>query len=155
MKCFLHVIFVLTPLYIFSQSNMKDENTNLITSYFQGVKQAETNNLSNNNDNSIKNNTLKETNTFYRSYVHINQIGNHNFSKVSIRNDFETITQKGSKNSYESYGSPYTDLKTTTEVIQEGVSNSLQIYGKNSLMDNITINQKSNFKTIVIKNYQN
>ena len=39
------------------------------------------------------------------------------------------------------------------QVNQEGTLNSVQVFGENSLMKDAKINQKSDFKSIVVKNY--
>ena len=68
--------------------------------------------------------------------------------------DSQDVTQFGNNNDYKYY-TFYNKNNTNIVVNQEGNQNSLQIFGENSLMKDATIFQKSNFKSIVIKNFRN
>ena len=41
----------------------------------------------------------------------------------------------------------------TSTVEQKGTLNSVQVFGENSMMKDAKINQKSDYKSIVVKNY--
>ena len=62
------------------------------------------------------------------------------------------MTQAGQKNNYEYYNY-YSNENSNMQVNQEGTLNSVQVFGENSLMKDAKINQKSDFKSIVVKNY--
>jgi hypothetical protein len=85
--------------------------------------------------------------------VIINQIGQNNVIDISTHiNTSQEISQLGNNNYY-SFIDYYSNSTNNFNVLQNGNSNSLQIYGTNSLINNISIVQKSNFKTIIINNY--
>lgn len=86
--------------------------------------------------------------------VVLNQVGLYNVADISqSKQTKQTVNQLGSKNYY-SFTDFYNSSAVNFSVLQQGNSNSLQIYGTNSLMDGMQISQKSNFKNIVIKNYK-
>lgn len=83
----------------------------------------------------------------------INQIGSNNnlyIRKNSLSS--QTIEQSG-ENNYFSFINYYNSQPSNFEVLQHGKSNSIQIYGENSIINNLQIIQKTNFKSIIIKNY--
>ena len=85
--------------------------------------------------------------------IEFNQIGVDNLIDIrNTGNDGQSITQKGDNNNY-NFINFYSNLPSSFNIIQQGNSNSLQIYGENSLIKNISIVQKTNFKTLIIKNY--
>ena len=67
-------------------------------------------------------------------------------------NNTEVVNQLGNKNYY-SFINYYNNSPLNLNILQKGNSNNLQIYGQNSLIENMSIVQKSNSKTIIIKNY--
>ena len=137
------IIFLfLVNFTIYSQQI--DENTLVINNYFQEVNEKLT----------IDDPSLLKTNV--QSYVNLVQVGNENNIYINSLQvgDNQTINQVGNQNNYEYYNY-YSKENSNLNVNQEGILNSLQIFGENSLMKNATINQKSNFKTVVIKNYTN
>ena len=121
-----------------------DENTLIINTYFQTVSEMPIE----------KQATLPNTDT--QSYVNLVQTGNENsiYIKSLQTGDNQAVNQTGNENNYEYYNY-YSQENSNLQVNQEGTLNSLQIFGENSLMKNATINQKSDFKSIVIKNYTN
>ena len=145
----LEIMKKLVSLFIFIvtfQANITaqqtDDTTLVINNYFQTV-----------NDNLIvKTSTLPNANA--QSYVNLVQVGNQNtiYIKSLQTGDEQVVNQKGNKNNYEYYNY-YSQENSNLKVNQEGNQNSLQIFGENSLMNNATINQKSNYKGMVIKNY--
>ena len=143
-----YLIFFL-GLFSFFQASLRaqqtDDNTLLIQKYFESTT---------NKDQDIE--KRFEQNQESLSYVMTVQVGNDN--KIYINSlqsgDNQVINQTGTQNNYEYYNY-YSQENTNMIINQEGTLNSLQIFGENSLMKNAKINQKSDFKSIVIKNYTN
>lgn len=93
------------------------------------------------------------TNTSNINLVSLNQIGNYNNIDISKKsNASQKIVQIGDNNDY-NFISYYSQMPLDLNVLQKGNSNALHIYGENSIIKNISIVQKSNFKTLIIKNY--
>ena len=89
------------------------------------------------------------------SYVDLQQIGrNNNIYINSVDRDIQQVKQQGNQNNYENY-TYQTNQQSNKSINQEGNLNSLLIFGENSLMKNLIINQKADFQSIVIKNYTN
>lgn len=87
------------------------------------------------------------------NYLSVSQVGINNI--VEVKNgteDQQLINQRG-KDNYYSFIDYYNNSPTKMNVFQQGNANALHIYGTNSLMENIKITQKSNYKTILIRNY--
>lgn len=83
----------------------------------------------------------------------ITQIGDGNL--LSVRTgvkDFQKINQKGNRNYY-NFINYYNSRPSNVNILQQGEGNSLHIYGKNSFMDKIKIYQKSDYKSITIRNF--
>lgn len=121
-----------------------DENTYKINLYFQLAKEASVLN----NKAPTKNNKHAQSN-----FVSLNQIGNNN--KIDIEQngvDSQTVNQLGNNNYY-NFINYYNNIASDFNIIQQGNTNNLQIYGENSIIKNISIIQKSDFKTLIIKNY--
>jgi hypothetical protein len=121
-----------------------DENKFIINEYFRVIEE---------------NPTIKKplsANSDIASYVNLMQTGRDNniYIKSLQTGDNQVINQVGYKNNYEYYNFYSTD-KSSLSVNQEGILNSLQIFGENSLMKDAVINQKSDFKSVIIKNYTN
>lgn len=88
-----------------------------------------------------------------QNYLSINQIGINNVAELkSGARDLQLVGQKG-KNNYYSFIDYYNTSPTKMDIFQQGTANSLQVYGTNSLMENVKIIQKSNYKTIIVRNY--
>jgi len=87
------------------------------------------------------------------NYVKLNQKGNNNQIDLKLRsNDNQTVNQLG-ENNYFQFINYYNSSPSNFNIVQQGKANNLQIYGENSIIRNISIIQKSNFKTLIIKNY--
>ena len=74
---------------------------------------------------------------------------------VDLKNstyDVHNILQEG-KNNHFQYINYYNSTPSLLNIQQQGNSNLLQIYGKNSIIERITVIQKANFKSLIIKNY--
>lgn len=120
-----------------------DENTFIINQYFQN----------NQNNYSLMNRTAVSNNA--ETYVNLIQTGyNNNIRLNSLNEDTQTVHQVGNKNDYENFVY-FNKEKTNKTINQEGNMNSLLIFGENSMMKNLIINQKADFQSIVIKNFTN
>lgn len=86
--------------------------------------------------------------------VNLTQIGINNVSDISQSQQTSQSVKQFGRNNYYSYIDFRNSNPINLEVLQQGNSNSLQIYGSNSLSNGMKIVQKSNFKNIVIKNYK-
>jgi len=128
---------------IFSQE-ITNKNDFIINKYFQ---------LNNNPSLVLENDATSINQSLKSSYIILNQTGN--FNQVDLKtnlNDSQTVNQFGNKNNY-TFINYYNNNPSNFNILQQGTSNFLQIYGQNSIINNISIIQKSNFKTIQIINY--
>ena len=125
-------------------AQFSDSNTDAINQYFQ---------VSVNETKVAKTESVK-TNPKAGSYVEIVQTGVENNININSlqAGDEQVVTQAGQKNNYEYYNY-YSNENSNMQVNQEGTLNSVQVFGENSLMKDAKINQKSDFKSIVVKNY--
>lgn len=88
------------------------------------------------------------------NFVNLNQIGNYNNIDIKQKDkDSQIVTQLGNKNYYNFISYYNNSASSKFNIVQKGNSNALHIYGENSIIKNISIVQKSNFKTLVIRNY--
>ena len=83
----------------------------------------------------------------------LNQIGYGNQIDVKSNvNNNQTVTQLGNDNEYQ-FLTYYSNDVSNFNIIQQGNSNTLHIYGENSLVKNLSIVQKANSKAVIVKNY--
>ena len=125
-------------------AQFSDNNTEAINQYFQ---------ININQPVQTKSASLP-TDPNIGSYVEIVQTGKENNIHInSLQNgDEQVVNQTGQKNNYEYYNY-YSNENSSMQVNQEGNLNSVQVFGENSLMKDAKINQKSDYKSIVVKNY--
>lgn len=81
----------------------------------------------------------------------LKQEGVGNYSNVKAKTKSLTVNQKGEEN-FNEFITYYGEGNLTMDILQEGVGNSILIYGENSLINNMKIVQKSNHKDIIITN---
>ncbi len=81
----------------------------------------------------------------------LKQEGVGNYSNVQAAAESLNITQKGEDN-FNEFITFYGEGNLTVNIFQEGVDNSIKIYGENSLIDNMSIVQKANHQDIIITN---
>lgn len=147
MKNRTNIVIALVMLFgVFSSNSyaqITDENTYIINKYFQVAQ----------NEALLKENGAL-TNTYTQNnLVQLNQIGNYNQINIkSTSNNTQSIDQIGNSNNY-TFINYYNNNASQFNIMQQGNSNSLQIYGQNSIIDNISILQKSNYKTLIITNF--
>lgn len=121
-----------------------DENSLLIQQYFQNF-----------NNGSLVSQDTKELarSSFNKSVILLTQRGDNNSIGIKKNGkESQVVSQVGSDNYY-NFINYYNSNPSNLTILQQGRSNSLQIYGQNSIIENISIIQKSNFKSLVIKNY--
>lgn len=136
------MLYILSYVAVFAQ--FSDENTNAINQYFSNIRENPVSILTQVNENLNVVGFQLEQNGL-DNLIHVNnlQLG-----------DKQVVRQVGNKNSYEYY-TYYSVENSNISISQVGDSNTIQIYGENSLTRNATINQKSNFQELIIKNYSN
>lgn len=135
--------FLFVFAFMTAVAQESDENTFIINQYFQN----------NQNNYSLMNRTAVSNNA--ETYVNLIQTGyNNNIRLNSLNEDTQTVHQVGNKNDYENFVY-FNKEKTNKTINQEGNMNSLLIFGENSMMKNLIINQKADFQSIVIKNFTN
>jgi hypothetical protein len=138
------VLFNLTFFNGYAQQN-SDENTYIINQYFQLNKETS---LFENKNTITTNNKQAESNLLV-----FNQIGNNNEIDIKQQgSDLQRVNQLGNNNYY-NFISYYNNLPSNFNIIQQGNTNNLQIYGENSIIKNMSILQKTDLKTLIIKNY--
>jgi hypothetical protein len=139
------VVFLFFSLAIYSQE-ISNTNAFVITQLAQ----------LNTNPNYVIDNTtttLSNNNLNVNSVVELNQLGNFNAIDLKTNlNDSQTVNQIGNKNNYV-FINYFNSNPSNMNIVQQGNDNFLQVYGQNSIMSKISIIQKTNAKTLIIKNY--
>lgn len=152
MKKYNYILIIVLGLF-FTNNNilvaqqLSDENTYVINQYFQSSKEI--------SSKLIDSKPIASTNNIqvHSNVVSLKQIGNNNEIDIKQKGiDSQTINQLGNNNSY-NFINFYNNSPSNFNILQQGNSNSLQIYGENSIIKNIGIVQKSDFNTLIIKNY--
>ena len=130
--------------YPLVMAQLSDNNTEAINEYFQV----------NVNEPLQAKIASQKSNTNMGSFVEIVQTGTKNNININSlqTGDEQIVSQTGQQNNYEYYNY-YSNQNSSMQVNQEGNLNSVQVFGENSLMKDARINQKSDFKSIVVKNY--
>lgn len=151
MKKYNYILIIALKLF-FANCNLlvaqqlSDENTYVINQYFQSNKEF---------SSKLTDTQTLSTNSFQvqSNIVSLNQIGNNNEIDIKQKGaDSQNINQIGNNNYY-NFINYYNSTPSNFNIIQQGNSNNLQIYGENSIIKNIGIVQKSDFNTLIIKNY--
>ncbi|MGV6845382.1 MAG: hypothetical protein ACWA42_04560 [Lutibacter sp.] len=89
----------------------------------------------------------------YSSIIKLNQTGNFNTIDLKANaQDSQLVNQLGNQNNY-TFINYFNNNPSSLNVLQQGNGNFLQVYGQNSIMDKMSIIQKGNAKTLIIKNY--
>lgn len=143
---FLTFLFFFNCIYsTINAQQVSDENAYIINQYFQNINASEATLLENNKPGSL---SIEQV-----DYIKLSQVGNNN--QINIKSsigDSQTVGQFGNGNNYE-FINYYNSNISNFNITQQGNSNSLEIYGENSLIKNINIVQKADFQTLIIKNY--
>ncbi|WP_111706732.1 hypothetical protein [Lutibacter citreus] len=128
-----------------SYAQINTEDTYLTSQYFQ---------LNKNPNFLLQNQKSAKDIQSSDNFINLNQIGNYNEIDIKQKGkDSQSVNQLGNKNYY-SFINYYNNSPLNLNILQKGNSNNLQIYGQNSLIKNMSVIQKSNFKTLIIKNYK-
>lgn len=140
------ILLLLSLSFQFTIAQITDENTYLISQYFQINKMA--------TSAVVKNLNIQDSNNqLQQSEVALIQIGDENLIDIkSSAENSQAVGQKGNQNYYQ-FINYYNNNPSNFNILQQGNSNSLQIYGQNSIIENMSILQKSNNKTLIITNY--
>ena len=141
------VFYFLISFTTYSYCQMSDSNSDLITKYFQSDSK---------NFSLISNRSSDSEVRRASSYINVVQNGEQNSVYVNrlASGDSQEVDQEGNYNSFEYYNY-YSQKNSSMQINQDGTLNSVQVFGENSLMKDAVINQKSDFNTIVIRNYSN
>lgn len=138
------IILFLFAFITIEAQQIANENTYLINQYFQL-----------NNDALLLENRVSSNYNIQTqdNFTILSQIGNSNQIDIkSNQNDAQAVSQFGNNNDYQ-FINYYNNSVSNFNIVQQGDSNSLQIYGENSLIKNMSIVQNGNFETLIIKNY--
>lgn len=139
---------VIIVLFAFFSVAMYSQEISNQKAYIITQLNTNPNYLINNNNIPSSTNSLK-----VGSMVKLNQLGDYNTIELKANlNDSQNVNQLGDKNNY-TFINYYNTNPSTMNVLQQGNGNFLQVYGQNNLMSKISIIQKSNAKTLIIKNY--
>ncbi|NLP58077.1 hypothetical protein [Lutibacter sp. B1] len=146
------IIFLVFCVLSFKiNAQQTDENTYIINKYFQNINNSEQ--LLGTESKSLNQNQEPiNYNIANKADLNIVQFGNYNYINVKSNSINQDIGQVGNYNNYE-FLTYYGRSDLNFEVQQIGNNNYIQVLGENSLIDNMKIIQKSDFKTITITNY--
>lgn len=146
------IIFLVFSVLSFKiNAQQTDENTYIINKYFQNINNSEQ--LLGTESKSLNQNQEPiNYNIANKADLNIVQFGNYNYINVKSNSINQDIGQVGNYNNYE-FLTYYGRSDLNFEVQQIGNNNYIQVLGENSLIDNMKIIQKSDFKTITITNY--
>lgn len=145
MKRTIFTILLSICIYPVLMAQISDSNTEAINQYFQANinEPAKASQLTNQKSDRNVGSNVEIVQTGIENNININSLQ---------AGDEQVVTQAGQKNNYEYYNY-YSKEDSSMQVNQEGTLNSVQVFGENSLMKDAKINQKSDFKSIVVKNY--
>ena len=145
MKRTIFTILLSICIYPVLMAQISDSNTEAINQYFQANinEPAKASQLTNQKSDRNVGSNVEIVQTGIENNININSLQ---------AGDEQVVTQAGQKNNYEYYNY-YSKENSNMQVNQEGTLNSVQVFGENSLMKDAKINQKSDFKSIVVKNY--
>jgi len=110
------------------------------------------------NSNNLLNNSVVKNSLFQQQAGNINsivlsQVGFENIADIKSSNQTSQKVNQFGDNNYYSFINYYNSNPINFGVQQQGNSNSLQIYGTNSMMNGAAIIQNSNNQSLIIKNY--
>ncbi len=105
----------------------------------------------------FKNNTANPNNpeqvlSPYQKGSVVQQEGVDNYTNLQTKSNAINVKQQGREN-FNEFITYYGREDLSIEVLQQGVGNSIQIYGENGLINNMKIIQKANHQDIIITNH--
>ena len=143
--CFL--LFLLCSLYVTEVSAQQEKLPTYFSNNFSQLSSFNTSFLRDND------NTLFQQQSRNINSVVLNQVGFDNTADIKSSNQTsQNVNQIGNENYY-SFINYYNSSPINFGVHQQGNSNSLQIYGTNSMINGAAIIQNSNNQALIIKNY--
>ena len=134
----LFIILIITLSYNIKPlaQTIINNDTEVIENYF----------YQNNNENTITDNALNNE-------INISQSGENNTIDISSTGKkIQLVRQVGDDNNYQYY-SFYDSSSANLNINQFGDENDIQIYGHNSIIENLKIIQTTNNQTILILNH--
>jgi hypothetical protein len=150
MKKTVYILILIVSLINISSFKLNaqetDFNTIIINKYFQMSSQEKSDNE---NVELFNNNLISFSDS---RGVSVLQLGNYNFATFKANSNNLQLEQIGNNNNYE-FISFYGRDNLTFKAQQIGSNNYIQVLGENSIINNLSIIQKSDFKTITIVNY--
>ncbi|OAD43425.1 hypothetical protein LPB303_13245 [Polaribacter atrinae] len=152
--CFL--LFLLCSLYITEVSAQQEKLPTYFSNNFSQLSPFNASFLMGNDNlliNGNNQNTLFQQQSRNINSVVLNQVGFDNTADIKSSNQTsQNVNQIGNENYY-SFINYYNSSPINFGVHQQGNSNSLQIYGTNSMINGAAIIQNSNNQALIIKNY--
>ncbi|MDN3619768.1 hypothetical protein QWY81_09915 [Polaribacter undariae] len=152
--CFL--VFLLCSLYVTEVSAQQEKLPTYFSNNFSQLSPYNTSLLLDSNSlltNENSQNSLFQQQSGNINSVVLNQVGFENNADIKSSNQTsQNVNQIGNENYY-SFINYYNSSPINFGVHQQGNSNSLQIYGTNSMMNGAAIIQNSNNQALIIKNY--
>ncbi len=88
----------------------------------------------------------------YQEKSVVQQEGIENYTNLQTKSNAINVKQQGREN-FNEFITYYGREDLSIEILQQGVGNSIQIYGENSLINNMKITQKANHQDIIITNH--
>jgi hypothetical protein len=150
MKKTVYILILIVSLINISSFKLNaqetDFNTIIINKYFQMSSQEKSDNE---NVELFNNNLISFSDS---RGVSVLQLGNYNFATFKANSNNLQLEQIGNNNNYE-FINFYGRDNLTFKAQQIGSNNYIQVLGENSIINNLSIIQKSDFKTITIVNY--
>jgi hypothetical protein len=149
------IVLVLVGFVITSNFNMYAQQSTSETNFILSQNNFQLNkNISNLLGNDLNSEALQIQRGSENYGLNFNQVGNSNSIELLDKNinDTQIVNQIGYNNNYQ-FINYYNNSVSNFKINQLGTSNDLQIYGENSIIKNLSIVQKTNYKTLIIKNY--
>ncbi|RLZ06488.1 hypothetical protein [Faecalibacter macacae] len=89
----------------------------------------------------------------YSSSVNVNQIGDlNNVSIISQKEAMIIVSQQGINNNTQYLDNNRTDLSPNIKLESHGINNTINVFGLNSITENMGIFIKGNDKTVIVEN---
>ncbi|REE80267.1 hypothetical protein BX611_1907 [Lutibacter oceani] len=129
-------------------AQITDENTFIIHQYFKNTITEKAPIIY----NDLKIEAALNYSISKNKLLNISQIGTNNYINVKANSNIQNINQIGNHNNYE-FISYYGKKDSNFEIQQYGNYNLIQVLGENTIINNLKIVQRSDFKTITITNY--
>lgn len=136
-------------------------NSNAALNYFSSqLQQGFLSNANTSGDNLVYIQQTQDNNIIYSnisaetSDVQIFQDGNLNYVQMNItaKSVFQDVTQAGDRNTY-FIDTSLPGKSHSAEVLQQGDQTTVEIYGNNSLSEEMKINVQGNGASVIVRNF--